>query len=131
MEVLNAKDFKLEMSAKIYKKDPKINNTLLHINVHSSDFSGAMDMEVGINDLKTFINDIHMMNTKLKGLAKIKEPYGESFIIMEVDKTGHIIVSGYMNTLNHRLYFTNEFEPLYLDQFDKLLNNTSDWQEVI
>ncbi len=126
--VLDSGNFKLEMSAEIYKNDPAVNNVILHVMVCSDGFVGTMDMDVGINNLNQFVKQIHSMNEVIKGSATLKETYGESYIGMEMDKTGHIIVSGYLNTLNHKLDFKNKFELHYLDSFDKALSDTDNWQ---
>lgn len=65
--ILDAKNFYLELNAKIYKNDPPINNSLLHIIIRSDDFAGIMDMDVGIKDIEDFVKNIHIMNTKVIG----------------------------------------------------------------
>ena len=129
--VLDSGNFKLEMSAEIYKNDPAVNNVILHVTVNSDGFTGVMDMDVGANTLNEFVEQIHSMNVKMKGTATIKETYGESFVSLEFDKKGHIIVRGYMNTFFHKLHFENKFELLYLDRFDKALADTKSWQEEV
>lgn len=49
---------------------------------------------------------------------------------MEMDKTGHINVSGYLKSFYHTMCFTNKFELVYLDMFDKALADTENWQEI-
>lgn len=129
--MIDTKDFKLAFNAQIYKNDPVVNNVILHVVVNSDGFAGSMDMDVGVINLKDFINQIHSMNKKIKGSATLKETYGESFINMEVDKTGHIVVRGYLNTFSNKLHFENKFELSDLDLFDKALADTKTWQEVL
>ena len=126
--VLDSDNFKIVLNAQIYKSDPVVNNVILHVTVNSDGFAGVMDMDVGAITLNEFVEQIHSMNVKMKGSATIMETYGESFIRMEFDKTGHIIVCGYMNTFFHKLHFENKFELSYLDRFDKALSDTKSWQ---
>lgn len=129
--VIDSNNFKMALNAQIYKNDPVVNNVILNVTVNSDGFTGIMDMDVGVITLNEFVEQIHSMNVKMKGTATIKETYGESFIRMEFDKTGHIIVCGYMNTFSHKLHFENEFEISYLDRFDKALADTKSWQEEV
>lgn len=126
--VLDSNDFKLALNARIYKNYPVVNNVILHVTVNSDGFTGVMDMDVGATALDEFVEQIHSMNVKMKGSAAIKETYGESFIRMEFDKTGHIIVRGYMNTFFHKLHFENKPANI-LQAFFLLFSKVFPYQE--
>lgn len=129
---LEAKDFTLDMHAKVYKDDPIINNVLLTVRVVSYDFSGAMQMDVGSLDLDEFVRKLTMMYKTLKGEARIEEPYGNKcFINFKIDRTGHVKVNGKLNVSPQQLLFENEFDQTYLEKFVKHLAETDEWQEIV
>ena len=129
---LEAKDFTLEMHAKVYKDDPVVNNVQLTIKVVSYDFSGAMEMNVGSLDLDEFVRKLTMMYKTLMGEARIEEPYGNKcFINFEIDRTGHVVVNGKLDVFPQKLLFENYFDQTYLEKFVKHLAETDKWQEIV
>ncbi|MDO5332015.1 MAG: hypothetical protein Q4E99_04975 [Bacillota bacterium] len=129
--LLDAVNFKLNLKATIYRKHPVDNNVVLQVAVCSDGFAGIADMDVSEDNLKLFVKQIHTMNKNAKGSAELKETYGKNYISMEMDKTGHVIVRGYLRTNSNELSFSNKFEIQYLDMFDKELANPDAWQEVV
>ena len=129
---LEAKDFTLDMHAKVYKGDPVINNVLLTVKVVSNDFSGAMEMEVGSLGLEEFVQNLTKMYKTLKGEARIEEPYGNRcFINFKTDRTGHVEVNGKLVVWTQQLLFENIFDQSYLEKFVKHLAETDRWQEIV
>ena len=129
--VFDTGDFHLELRAKIYKEDPVVNNVSMFVKVESSGFAGTMEMDVGSVDLDSFIQDILNMNKYLKGKAGIEEPYGDHcFIALEIDKSGHVTVSGMLRVRTQRLEFENSFDQTYLAVLAKKLAQTDMWQEI-
>ena len=130
--IFDAGDFHLELRARIYQGDPKVNNVSMYVKVESSGFSGTMDMEVGSGDLSGFIRDVLNMNQSLKGKARIEEPYGNHcFIEMEIDKSGHVTVTGMLRVWTQKLEFENSFDQTYLARLAEKLARTDVWQETI
>lgn len=125
---LDAGNFKLSMGAKVFFNDPPVNNTLLFVSIYSDGFSGNMTMDVGSSDVESFTKQLTAMNDVVKGSAKIKETYGDGYIEMEMDRTGHVIVRGFVYDSFQKLSFDNRFELSYLDSFVKALANTEEWQ---
>ena len=129
---LEAKDFTLDMHAKVYESDPIINNVLLTVKVVSDDFSGAMEMDVGAPTLDEFVLKLTLMYCTLKGEARIEEPYGNKcFINFKIDRTGHVEVSGKLVVSSQQLLFENKFDQTYLEKFVKNLAETDKWQEIV
>ena len=129
--VFDTGGFHLELRAKIYKEDPVVNNVSMFVKVESSGFAGTMEMDVGSVDLDSFIQDVLNMNNYLKGKAGIEEPYGDHcFIALEIDKSGHVTVSGMLRVRTQRLEFENSFDQTYLAVLAKKLAQTDMWQEI-
>ncbi len=123
--------FHLELRAKIYKGEPAINNVLMYVKVESNGFAGAGEMDVGSHDLDGFIRDVLQMNKYLRGKARIEEPYGNHcFIALEIDKLGHVTVSGRLIGLTQKLEYENSFDQTYLADLAKKLAQKDMWQET-
>ena len=130
--IFDAGDFHLELREKIYKGDPVINNVLLYVKVESNGFAGTMEMEVGSGELDGFIRDVLNMNKDLKGRAGIMEPYGDHcFMALEIDKSGHVMVTGMLRVSAQKLEFENSFDQTYLACLSKKLAQTDAWQEKV
>ena len=123
--ILNAAEyrFSLSLSINVFEKDVKNNcpiNVTVTASVKCNDFSGAADMDLGVEDIVRFANDLIAIHDTLKGEAVLKEFFGpERYIAFKGESNGFISVKGYLrdDMKTGELYFENRFDQTYLKDF--------------
>jgi hypothetical protein len=81
-------------------------------------------MDIDIKKFAEFSNKLMTVYRDLEGEAEIKEPYGyERFITFSADRTGHIVVKGYLcdASRSNELRFETVFDQTYLKAFTEEL----------
>lgn len=125
---LKTNNFTLEIELKILDKDVNIpTNSILNIKINSDNFSATTTMDIGIKMFQKFARELSDVYTSLKGCAKLKETYGNNFIMFKAISNGHIYVNGIVNNLcrngyEQELKFENEFDQTYLKEFVTKIN---------
>ena len=124
--ILQTDNFKLSIQPDIYEdciNTPE--NTILHVCVENSGFSATTNLDIDIKEFAKFSQDLKSLYDKLSGEAIIKESYNMvQYIKFSADKTGHILVDGYLKNMDNELTFTSSFEQTYLQSFTNELNNS-------
>lgn len=84
-------------------------------------------MDIDIKEFVRFVDSLSTLYNTLNGIAIIQEPYGvQQFIKFCGDRTGHIYISGKLNSKGRKgfiqeLTFENSVDQTYLPDFiDKL-----------
>ena len=96
--ILESDNFNLRLSLNVFESDIDYPiNTNMTVLVTCNEFSAKTDMDINIKDFANFSMELMAIYNSLKGAATIKEPYGyEKFISFIADRTGHIVVKGYL-----------------------------------
>lgn len=126
--LLESEGFKLSLNLQVFESDISYpSNTILSVCVFSEGFSASATMDVDINDVLHFCNELQKVYDSLKGEAKIQEPFGNrQYIMFSCDKKGHFFISGTLNSdgangLWQELKFENVIDQTVLLQFIKSL----------
>ena len=126
--ILKTNDFTLEFELKVFDKDVNIpTNSILNIKINSDNFGAITTMDIDIKLFQKFAKELFDVYTTLKGYARLKETYGNNFIIFKAMPNGHIYVNGIVNNLcrngyEQELKFENEFDQTYLKDFVTEIN---------
>jgi len=117
--ILEANKLHMELDMNIFETDIKYSsNTIMSTTLKCNEFSAQTSMDIDIKEFAVFAEKIFAMYEKLNGTALIKEPYGnEQFIEFSCDKTGHIIIKGFLCNLNDSCSYKLNFEKT-IDQTD-------------
>ena len=109
----------MELNVNVFESDINYSsNTILDIIIRCNEFSAQTAMDIDIKEFAVLAEKICAMYEKLNGTALIKEPYGnEQFIEFSCDKTGHIIIKGFLCNLNDSCSYKLNFEKT-IDQTD-------------
>ena len=132
--ILESANFSLRFSLNVFESDIEGPiNTNMMVFVTSNEFSANTDMEIDIKDFARFSMELMDIYKYLKGEATIKEPYGyEKFISFAADRTGHIVVKGYLcdDARSNELRFETIFDQTYLRGFvEELVSAYSKYTE--
>ena len=124
--ILEGDSFCLRISLNIFESDIKYpENTTMTAFVSCNGFSAKAEMDIDIKEFAEFSKNLMGIYNTLEGEATIKEPYGyEKYISFTADKTGHIIVKGYLcdGFRNNELRFESVLDQTYLKAFaDELM----------
>ncbi|MDD6881568.1 MAG: hypothetical protein PUE18_08335 [Firmicutes bacterium] len=121
---LRAETFVMELRLEIFKSDIELPvNSSLEIFIESDGFSANTTMDIDVKDFAKFAVDLQELYEKLKGKARIEEPYNvDNYIEFNGVGRGIINVSGRLNNHNRNGYeqelkFENEFDQTYLKTF--------------
>ena len=119
--ILESDNFNLRLSLNVFESDIEYPiNTNMTVLVTCNEFSAKTDMDINIKDFANFSMELMAIYNSLKGEATIKEPYGyEKFISFIADRTGHIVVKGYLcdDARSNELRFETVFDQTYLRGF--------------
>ena len=119
--ILESANFSLRFRLNVFESDIEGPiNTNMMVFVTSNEFSAKADMDINIKDFAKFSMELMAIYNSLKGEATIKEPYGyEKFISFAADRTGHIVVKGYLcdDARSNELRFETIFDQTYLRGF--------------
>ena len=125
---LSTPHFSLSCELEIFESDIAYPiNTNLHISINSDGFCAVAIMDIDIKEFAQFTFDLKYMYDHLKGNAMIREPFGnQNFIRFEIDRCGHILVSGKVDSCGRNcwmqtLTFENAFDQTYLSEFANAL----------
>lgn len=123
--ILESNTFCLHLSLNIFESDIEYPiNTNITVVVTCNEFSAKADMDIDIRDFAEFSMELMAVYKTLKGEATIKEPYGyEKYISFVADRTGHIVVKGYLcdDSRSNELRFETVFDQTYLKVFTEEL----------
>ncbi len=102
-------------------------NTLVDVAVYSDGFSANAVMDTDIKEFAVFSEELLSVYRNLKGTAKLKEPYGDGYIIFSARKDGYIGVNGKLlkqgGEFSQELIFENTFDQTYLRDFAEKLSD--------
>lgn len=123
--ILKSNNFYLRLSLNVFERDIEYPiNTNMTVFVTCNEFSAKTDMDIDVKEFAAFSNQLMTVYRDLKGDASIKEPYGyERFISFVADRTGHIVVKGYLcdDSRSNELRFETVFDQTYLKDFTEEL----------
>ena len=123
--VLESNGFCLRLVLNVFESDIEYPiNTNMTVSVTSNEFSAKTDMDIDINAFADFTDKLKKVYDTLSGEAMIKEPYGyQRYISFQAEKTGHIIVKGYLcdDMKINELHFENSFDQTFLKPFSNEL----------
>ena len=126
--ILESDTFSLHLSLNVFENDIEYPiNTNMTVLVTCNEFSAKTNMEINIKDFAEFSLELIAIYNSLKGEATIKEPYGyEKFISFVANRTGHIVVKGYLcdDARSNELRFETVFDQTYLRRFAGELAST-------
>ena len=126
--ILESNNFCLRLSLNIFENDIEYSsNTIMTVFVTCNGFSAKADMDIDIKEFAEFSSKLMTVYQKLNGEASIKEPYGfEKYISFVADRTGHIVVKGYLcdDSWSNELRFETVFDQTYLKVFAEELTLT-------
>lgn len=115
----------VELDVNVFESDISYSsNTILNIMVKCNEFSAQASMDIDIKEFAMFARKIQTMYKELNGTALIKEPYGnEQFIKITCDKTGHIVINGFLcnmiDSSSYKLSFEKTIDQTDIDSFTK------------
>lgn len=119
--ILESDNFSLHINLQIFESDIEYPlNSIMTVSVVSNGFSAKTDMDIDIKMFADFSSKLMTVYNTLKGEATIKETYGyEKYISFLADRTGHIIVKGYLcdDLRNNELRFETIFDQTFLKPF--------------
>ncbi len=119
--ILESDSFSLRLSLSAFESDMEYPiNSNMTVFVTCNEFSAKADMDIDIKDFAAFSMELMNIYKSLEGEASIKEPYGyERYITFVADRTGHIVVKGYLcdDCRNNELRFETVFDQTYLKSF--------------
>jgi hypothetical protein len=107
-----------------WKYDTKGEGYVFDIRVHSGDFAAKHPMFFLYRTcFEQFLRKLEKMATRLSGTVELKDEYENHYIKMELDRLGHVTVTGelwYLATLEQHLKFGFEtdqtcLQPLFND----------------
>ncbi|MCR5781686.1 MAG: hypothetical protein K6G90_03000 [Clostridia bacterium] len=123
--ILESNGFCLRFVLNVFESDIEYPiNTNMTVSVKSNEFSAKTDLDIDIKAFADFTYQLKKVYDTLSGEAMIKEPYGyQRYISFQADKTGHVIVKGYIcdDMKNNELYFENSFDQTFLKSFSNEL----------
>ena len=123
--ILESNGFCLRLVLNVFESDIEYPiNTNMTVSVKNNEFSAKTDMDIDIKAFADFTDQLKKVYDTLSGEAMIKEPYGyQRYISFRADKTGHVIVKGYIcdDMKNNELYFENSFDQTFLKSFSNEL----------
>ena len=128
--ILEANNLHLELNMNIFEKDIKYSsNAIMSMTFKCNEFSAQTSMDIDIKEFAVFVEKICAMYEKLNGTALIKEPYGnEQFIEFSCNKTGCIVIKGFLCNLNdtssYKLNFEKTIDQTYIENFIKSFKGT-------
>lgn len=126
--ILESDNFCLRLSLNVFESDIEYPvNTNMTVVVKCSGFSANSDMDIDIKKFAEFSNKLMTVYRDVEGEAEIKEPYGyEKYITFTADRTGHIVVKGYLcdDSRSNELRFETVFDQTYLKDFTEELAMT-------
>ena len=96
------------------------------VSVTNNEFSAKTDMDIDIKAFADFTDKLKKVFDTLSGEAMFKEPYGyQRYISFQAEKTGHIIVKGYLcdDMKINELHFENSFDQTFLKAFSNELSS--------
>ena len=127
--ILESKQFSLSLDFQVFESDIEYpSNTILSVCVSSSGFSASTTMDIDIKAFCNFCNELEIVYNTLKGSAKIREAYGNQYILFSGDRLGHIMISGFLDSQGangfwQELKFENCIDQTYFSSFLKGLAN--------
>ncbi len=125
--VLESNGFCLRLVLNVFESDIELPiNTNMTVSVTNIEFSAKADMDIDIKAFADFTDKLKKVYDTLSGEAMIKEPYGnQRYISFQAEKTGHIIVNGYLcdDMKNNELHFENSFDQTFLKTFSNELSS--------
>ena len=62
--------------------------------VKSDEFSGVSNFCISKEEIASIINTLSIMHSELKGICKIQDYDSDAFLYIEVQKLGHVLISG-------------------------------------
>ena len=109
----------MEFDINVFETDINYSsNTIMHITFKCNEFSAQTSMDIDIKQFAIFAEKIYIMYENLCGTTVFKEPYGnEQFIEFSCDKTGHIVIKGFLCNLSDTCSYKLNFEKT-IDQTD-------------
>lgn len=123
--ILESNGFCLRLVLNVFESDIEYPiNTNMTVSVKNNEFSAKTDMDIDIKAFADFTDQLKKVYDTLSGEAMIKEPYGyQRYISFQADKTGHVIVKGYIcdDMKNNVLCFENSFDQTFLKSFSNEL----------
>lgn len=81
----------------------------LNIKVKSGEFAGASNFCVSKDNILSAIEALSMMNEKLTGHCKISDNDSDSHITFEIDKFGHMRMTGQIGGSHEEHYMNFEY----------------------
>ena len=116
---LRTDSFYISLSLRVFESDIQYpSNTIMDIEVESCGFSGKASMDIDVKQFGEFAVKLHDIYERLIGETQITETYGEKmYISFAGDGNGHIHINGMLCNMGQRLYFENEFDQTYMQDF--------------
>ncbi len=87
------------------------------VKIDSGGFAGEVKMTILFGELVLFHQQLEKLCRSLSGKAELKTIEGQLQMLVEVDRTGHITVSGELSDragAGNRLHFTLRFDQTFL-----------------
>ena len=109
----------------IYYQQDIYYNTSFDLEIRSGSFSGVAPCEYDIKEFRKFVEELLEMYDFKKQIVVFNEICFGSNVKFEVDKTGHITVSGeiFGEAMEHSLKFSFMIDQSVLDTFISELKN--------
>ena len=109
----------------IYYQQDIYYNTSFDLEIRSGSFSGVAPCEYDIKEFRKFVEELLEMYDFKKQIVVFNEICFGSNVKFEVDKTGHITVSGeiFGEAMEHSLTFSFMIDQSVLDNFISELKN--------
>ncbi|WP_421617423.1 WapI family immunity protein [Brevibacillus sp. TJ4] len=97
----------------------------LAISIKSGEFMGKSNFCISEEHLSTFIQSLKEMGARLSGDSKIVDYDSDSYIIIEVNKLGHVIISGQVGGSHeeHSMKFKFTTDQTILESFGRVLGS--------
>ena len=117
-------NFQISLKIKVFDSDIQYPiNTILSVAIFSDGFSANTDMNIDIKEFISFTDSLIKLYETLDNSAIIQEKYnGQQFIKFVGNKTGHIHISGQLNSngrngFDQKLSFENCIDQTYISEF--------------